>query len=70
MPAPGQEETVRIVALDRDFHVHCYRCEVCGQRPTPCQAHQSQIFINITIIKSGRALSACVHLTWGFTRDL
>lgn len=30
MPAPGQEETVRIVALDRDFHVHCYRCEVCG----------------------------------------
>ncbi|KAF5922252.1 hypothetical protein HPG69_007140, partial [Diceros bicornis minor] len=33
MPAPGQEETVRIVALDRDFHVHCYRCEVCRQRP-------------------------------------
>lgn len=30
MPAPGQEETVRIVALDRDFHVHCYRCEVSG----------------------------------------
>ncbi|XP_019359017.1 PREDICTED: lipoma-preferred partner [Gavialis gangeticus] len=30
MPAPGQEETVRIVALDRDFHVHCYRCEDCG----------------------------------------
>ncbi|MEQ2174976.1 hypothetical protein GOODEAATRI_013303 [Goodea atripinnis] len=29
MPAPGQEETVRIVALDRDFHVQCYRCEVC-----------------------------------------
>lgn len=30
MPAPGQEETVRIVALDRDFHVQCYRCEGCG----------------------------------------
>ncbi|XP_051569154.1 lipoma-preferred partner homolog isoform X1 [Myxocyprinus asiaticus] len=29
MPAPGQEETVRIVALDRDFHVQCYRCEGC-----------------------------------------
>ncbi|MGH0169401.1 UNVERIFIED_CONTAM: hypothetical protein FKN15_056712 [Acipenser sinensis] len=27
MPATGQEETVRIVALDRDFHVQCYRCE-------------------------------------------
>ncbi|XP_042312573.1 lipoma-preferred partner [Sceloporus undulatus] len=30
MPAQGQEETVRIVALDRDFHVQCYRCEDCG----------------------------------------
>ncbi|KAK2835954.1 hypothetical protein Q5P01_016438 [Channa striata] len=30
MPAPGQEETVRIVALDRDFHVQCYRCEDCS----------------------------------------
>uniref|UniRef100_A0A4W3GBW7 LIM zinc-binding domain-containing protein n=1 Tax=Callorhinchus milii TaxID=7868 RepID=A0A4W3GBW7_CALMI len=28
MPPQGQEETVRIVALDRDFHVQCYRCEV------------------------------------------
>lgn len=41
MPAPGQEETVRIVALDRDFHVHCYRCEVCGQLPTPITARQA-----------------------------
>ncbi|XP_032081119.1 lipoma-preferred partner, partial [Thamnophis elegans] len=30
MPAQGQEETIRIVALDRDFHVLCYRCEDCG----------------------------------------
>ncbi|XP_041071458.1 lipoma-preferred partner [Carcharodon carcharias] len=30
MPAQGQEETVRIVALDRDFHVQCYRCEDCN----------------------------------------
>ncbi|XP_064186823.1 lipoma-preferred partner isoform X1 [Anguilla rostrata] len=30
MPAPGQEETVRIVSLDRDFHVQCYRCEDCS----------------------------------------
>lgn len=28
MPEPGQEETVRIVALDRSFHVNCYVCEV------------------------------------------
>jgi len=31
MPEQGQEETVRIVALDRSFHVNCYICEV-GQR--------------------------------------
>ncbi|XP_072447756.1 thyroid receptor-interacting protein 6-like isoform X1 [Chiloscyllium punctatum] len=30
MPDAGQEETVRIVALDRSFHVNCYKCEDCG----------------------------------------
>lgn len=30
MPEPGQEETVRVVALDRSFHLECYKCEVCG----------------------------------------
>lgn len=30
MPEPGQEETVRVVALDRSFHVHCYKCEDCS----------------------------------------
>lgn len=30
MPEKGQEETVRVVALDRSFHVKCYCCEDCG----------------------------------------
>lgn len=30
MPEPGQEETVRVVALDRSFHIQCYKCEVGG----------------------------------------
>lgn len=30
MPEPGKEETVRVVALDRSFHISCYRCEDCG----------------------------------------
>ncbi|XP_026846817.1 uncharacterized protein LOC6602546 isoform X2 [Drosophila persimilis] len=30
MPDPGQEETVRVVALDRSFHLECYKCEDCG----------------------------------------
>ncbi|XP_041449340.1 LIM domain-containing protein C4F6.12 isoform X2 [Drosophila obscura] len=30
MPELGQEETVRVVALDRSFHLECYKCEDCG----------------------------------------
>ncbi|XP_076240128.1 lipoma-preferred partner zyxin isoform X1 [Calliopsis andreniformis] len=30
MPEPGQDETVRVVALDRSFHIQCYKCEDCG----------------------------------------
>ncbi|UYV82015.1 RNF41 [Cordylochernes scorpioides] len=30
MPKRGQVETVRVVALDRSYHVECYRCEDCG----------------------------------------
>ncbi|XP_059478731.1 lipoma-preferred partner homolog [Neocloeon triangulifer] len=30
MPEPDAEETVRVVALDRSFHINCYKCEDCG----------------------------------------
>ncbi|XP_013064063.2 lipoma-preferred partner homolog isoform X1 [Biomphalaria glabrata] len=30
MPQAGQDETVRIVAMDKSFHVDCYRCEDCN----------------------------------------
>ncbi|XP_053968659.1 lipoma-preferred partner homolog, partial [Anastrepha ludens] len=30
MPETGEEETVRVVALDRSFHFGCYKCEDCG----------------------------------------
>jgi hypothetical protein len=28
MPEIGEEETVRVVALDHSFHIQCYKCEV------------------------------------------
>lgn len=28
MPKAGEDETVRVVALDRSFHFECYKCEV------------------------------------------
>lgn len=36
MPEPGREETVRVVALDKNFHMKCYKCEVgCTPAPSP-----------------------------------
>ena len=29
MPEPGKSETIRIVALDKSYHVGCYTCEDC-----------------------------------------
>lgn len=29
-PEPGRDETVRVVALEKNFHMMCYKCEECG----------------------------------------
>lgn len=45
MPEQGQEETVRIVALDRSFHVNCYVCEV-RLKPEPVFSHRLRAGLN------------------------
>lgn len=31
LPEEGKEESLRIVALGKDFHVGCFKCEMCGE---------------------------------------
>ncbi|XP_044064884.1 zyxin isoform X2 [Siniperca chuatsi] len=40
IPAAGSEETVRVVALDKNFHLKCYRCEDCA-RPLSIEADEN-----------------------------
>ena len=33
-PLDGTDETVRVVSMDKDYHVDCYTCEDCGLQLT------------------------------------
>uniref|UniRef100_A0A336LLM7 CSON002400 protein n=1 Tax=Culicoides sonorensis TaxID=179676 RepID=A0A336LLM7_CULSO len=33
-PVEGTEETVRVVSMDKDFHIDCYICQNCGMQLT------------------------------------
>ncbi|XP_053307324.1 zyxin [Spea bombifrons] len=42
-PEPGRDETVRVFALERNFHMMCYRCEDCSC-PLSVEANDSGCF--------------------------
>lgn len=48
----GTDETVRVVSMDRDFHVDCYMCCVCGMQLTDepdkrCYPLAGKLLLNI-----------------------
>ncbi|NWV00101.1 ZYX protein, partial [Upupa epops] len=43
MPEPGRDETVRVVALEKNFHMKCYKCEDCG-KPLSIEADENGCF--------------------------
>jgi LIM domain-containing protein len=34
LPVEDSDQTVKVVAMDKDFHVDCYHCEACGMQLT------------------------------------